>query len=87
MYEVLIPKKMRRGIVKLPDDVQKLFWLLIFELKEKGAIRKELANFSDLGKGKYHCHVKRKHIVCWTWQKKSTVIAIYYAGSREGAPY
>jgi mRNA-degrading endonuclease RelE of RelBE toxin-antitoxin system len=87
MYTIVIPKKIRRSVEKLPDDVQDVFWLLVDVLREKGAIRKEWKNFSDLGKDKYHCHVQRKYVVCWKWKKKSVVIDVYYAGSREGAPY
>jgi hypothetical protein len=87
MYEVTIPNRVMRGLDKLPDDVQDVFWLLVDELRAKGAIRKDWDNFSSLGRHRYHCHVKRKHVACWMWIKGSIFIEIYYAGSREGAPY
>jgi hypothetical protein len=87
MFAVVIPKKVHRSLERLTEDVQSVCWLLINKLREKRAIRKEWANFSVLGKNTYHCHVKRKYIVCWAWERKSIVIDVYYVGSREGVPY
>ena len=35
----------------------------------------------------YHCHLTHRYVACWSWQKGSEVIEVYYAGSREDAPY
>ena len=57
------------------------------ELEQDGPIRKELQNYSDLGQGRYHCHLSYKWVACWKWEKGTIVIEVYYAGSRENAPY
>ena len=56
-------------------------------IKQNGAIRKNWQNFSALGKNKYHCHLKYSWVACWIWEKGNFIVEIYYAGSRENAPY
>lgn len=36
---------------------------------------------------KYHCHLKYNWVACWIWEKGTFIVEIYYAGSRENAPY
>jgi hypothetical protein len=36
---------------------------------------------------KYHCHLSNKWVACWKNEKDSIIIEVYYAGSRENAPY
>lgn len=86
-YSVLIKRKTERGLKKLPKDVGKLLFLLIEDLKADGAIQKSWHNFSPLGEDKYHCHLNYSYVACWTWQKGTIEIEVYYVGSRESAPY
>ncbi|MDR1727901.1 MAG: hypothetical protein LBT74_08285 [Acidobacteriota bacterium] len=79
--------KTERNLDRLPEPVRKLFFLLVEDLKADGPIQKSWPNFSSLGKDKYHCHLNRSHVACWTWKKGSVEIEVYYAGSREKAPY
>ena len=44
-------------------------------------------NFSPLGKDKFHCHLNYRYVACWTYEKETITIEVYYAGSREKAPY
>ena len=44
-------------------------------------------NYSKLGKNKYHCHLNYRHVACWTAEKETITIEVYYVGSREKAPY
>lgn len=53
----------------------------------KGPIRREWAHFSKLGENEYHCHLSYKWVACWRYEKESIIIEVYYAGSRENAPY
>jgi len=86
-YEVRIKKKVGRGLLKLPSDVQKLFFLLIADLQTEGPIQTSWSNFSKLDQDQYHCHLNYRYVACWTCQKNEIVIEVYYAGSREKAPY
>jgi mRNA-degrading endonuclease RelE of RelBE toxin-antitoxin system len=86
-YEVRMKRKVERGLRKLPQSVQETMDYLIRDLEELGPIRKDWNNFSSLGKNRYHCHLSRSYAACWTWVKGSLVIEVYYAGSREDAPY
>jgi len=87
MYEVLIKKKAIKDIEKMPDFIQKKMANLIDDLREKGPTRAEWPNFGKLGKGAYHCHLSRKWAACWYCEEQSVIIEVYYAGSRENAPY
>ena len=86
-YEVRIKKKAERGLRKLPSDVQKLLFLLIADLQEDGPIQKTWRNFSPLGQDRFHCHLNYRYVACWTCREGEIVIEVYYAGSREKAPY
>ena len=86
-YEVHIKRKVARRLTRLPADVQKLFYLLIADLQVDGPIQKSWRNFSSLGGDRYHCHLNYRYVACWTCRKHDIVIEVYYAGSREKAPY
>lgn len=77
-----------KRIERAPESIQILFDELVENLEEKGPIQKKTwPNFSDLGKGKYHCHLAYSWVACWYCEAKTVEIEVYYAGSREGAPY
>ena len=86
-YEVRIKKKISRDLSKLPDEVRKLFFLLVADLQADGPIQKSWRNFSPLGKNRYHCHLTYRYVACWTCQKGEIVIEVYYVGTREKAPH
>jgi len=87
MYEIIIKKSVLKGIQKMPKNIQYTFESLVEDLKDKGPRRSEWPNFSKLGKNKYHCHLSYKWVACWFHEKKSIIIEVYYAGSRENVPY
>lgn len=87
MFNILVKKKVLKNFEKLPDKIQHKLTNLLEDLKEKGPIRTEWKNFSSLGDNRYHCHLDYRWVACWTWEKNSIVIEVYYAGSRENAPY
>lgn len=86
-FTVIWKKKVSKQVRNLPLDVQKAFFLLINDLKKTGAIQPNWRNFSSLGNNKYHCHLKYHWVACWEWQKETIRIEVFYAGSRENAPY
>ncbi len=87
MYEVRVTKEALKRIAKAPESVQILFDELAEELRDNGPIRSNWPNYSKLGTQRYHCHLKYSWVVCWCHEKDSLVIEVYYAGSREDAPY
>ncbi len=86
-YQVLVKRKVGRGLSKLPTDIKKLFFLLVADLQTAGPIQKSWRNFSPLGGDRYHCHLNYRYVACWTCRKREIVIEVYYVGSREKAPY
>jgi mRNA-degrading endonuclease RelE of RelBE toxin-antitoxin system len=87
MYKVLIGKRVLKSINKMPSKIQDKLDLLLFDLREKGPERVEWTNYSKLNDNSYHCHLAYKWVACWRHDKKSIIIEVYYAGSRENAPY
>ena len=71
----------------MPAMEQARLRMLILKLANEGPVQKSFPNFSDLGQGKYHCHLSYKWVACWKWEKGTIEIEVYYAGSREKAPY
>ena len=87
MYEVRISKSTLKNLERMPEKIQKRMGHLVNDLHEKGPARAEWPNYSKLGNNKYHCHLDRKWVACWQCEKRTTIIEVYYAGSRENAPY
>lgn len=87
MYKVSETKNARKGVCKLPNKVRKKYELLLNDLRLNGPVLKSWKNFSSLGGNKYHCHLSYHWIACWEWHKDKILIEVYYAGSRENAPY
>jgi len=71
----------------MPEKEQKRFANLVEDLVQKGPIRSEWRNFSKLGNNEYHCHLSCSWVACWRVEQDYMVIEVYYAGSREKAPY
>ena len=87
MYEVHIKRKVSNKLDKLPIFIQQKLFNLIEDLHEKGPIRTDWPNFSKLNGDKYHCHLSYKWVACWICEQNTLRIEVYYAGSREKAPY
>ncbi|MBR5095934.1 MAG: hypothetical protein IK015_00085 [Treponema sp.] len=86
-YQVFVKKKIRRNLEKLPQNVQDLFDELTEDLTAKGPEQPSWPNYSKLSKTKYHCHLNYSYVACWKCENDSIEIEVYYAGSRENAPY
>ncbi len=78
---------MLRRIQRLPDTVQRRVANLVEDLLACGPIRNERPNSRKSELDKFHGHLARDCVVCWTYKKDSQVIEVYYAGSRKNAPY
>ncbi len=60
---------------------------LVQSLKVSGPIQPLFWHYSKLGGDRYHCHLALNWVACWTCRDGSIDIEVYYAGSREKAPY
>jgi hypothetical protein len=87
MYRVTVKKAAMKRIAKAPESVRLLFDELADDLEAKGPIQTAWPNYSALGKSKYHCHLVYSWVACWYNETDSIEIEVYYAGSREDAPY
>jgi hypothetical protein len=86
-YEVVLRRKVERGLSKLPLRVQKKLAVLANDLRDQGPVQPTWPNYSKLSRTEYHCHVERSWVACWRHEKQSIVIEVYDVGSREKAPY
>jgi mRNA-degrading endonuclease RelE of RelBE toxin-antitoxin system len=87
MFKVSIKKKAIKSIEKMPLKIQEKMVLLLKDLKNKGPMLIEWPNYSKLNDNLYHCHLSYKWVACWKHEKNTIIIEVYYAGSRENAPY
>ena len=86
-FKVTIRKPALKGIQKAPLQVQKRFYSLLMDLKLLGPVQPHWPNYSPLGKLTYHCHLNYHWVACWRHENDTIEIEVYYAGSREDAPY
>ncbi|MCL2809433.1 MAG: hypothetical protein FWD24_05130 [Treponema sp.] len=87
MHTVLVKKKVYKIIEKAPLTVQILFDELVKDLQDKGPIQNKWPNYSKLSENRFHCHLNYSYVVCWYNENDSIQIEVYYAGTREKAPY
>ena len=87
MYLVVVKKAAIKKIAKAPETVRQLFDDLTEDLEAIGPIQPAWPNYSALGKETYHCHLNYSWVACWYCESGSIEIEVYYAGSREDAPY
>jgi mRNA-degrading endonuclease RelE of RelBE toxin-antitoxin system len=86
-YEILISKKVQKNLFRLPQNARQRFTALAEQLREKGPVAYDWQNYSKLSEDRYHCHLTYSYVACWTHEKGTITIEVYYVGSRENAPY
>lgn len=86
-YKVIIKKRLLRQVEKMPKFERKKLDALVADLRASGPIRAEWMNYSKLSANEYHCHLSYHWVACWRHEKETIEIEVYYAGSRENAPY
>ena len=84
---VFYRRKVEKNVQRMPLREQQIFANLVEDLIAKGPIRSEWRNFSKLGPNEYHCHLSYSWVACWRATAQTVEIEVYYAGSREDAPY
>jgi mRNA-degrading endonuclease RelE of RelBE toxin-antitoxin system len=86
-YQIFVKKKIEKLLRSVPPAVQDSFTALRDDLAEKGPFQANWPNYSPLGNDRYHCHLTNNYVACWKWEQGTIIIEVYYAGSRESAPY
>ena len=86
-FKVIWKRKIDKQIAKMPVKIQDKFHDLVSDIRKSGPVQRGWANFSDLGKDLYHCHLGYSWVACWTAKKDTVIVEVYYVGSRESAPY
>ena len=86
-YRVTITKRAQKSAAKMPMKERGRLRDLVTQMEESGPVRPEWPNYSPLGPGKHHCHLSYHWVACWRHEKETIEIEVYYAGSRENAPY
>ena len=87
-WQVVFTGKAAKQAKKLPQREQDILITLVRDLQLSGPVQPRWKNYSKLGKGEYHCHLSYKWVACWRVEDGEVeLIEIYYAGSRENAPY
>ena len=87
MFRVKIKNKALKTAEKMPAHIQEKLAALVQDLRDKGPVQSGWPNYSKLGDDDYHCHITSKWVACWYCKDKTLFIEVYYAGSRENAPY
>ena len=87
MYEVVVKHSLLKSIQKMPEPIQRKMANLVEDLRDKGPFRSDWPNYSKLNANQYHCHLSRSWVACWSHKRNTVLIEVYYAGSRENAPY
>ena len=87
-YVVTMKRSVLKAIGKLPEAVQDRFRALTKVLEAEGPTGPHTwKKYSKLGENEYHCHLNYSYVAVWRHEKKTIIIEVTYAGSREDAPY
>jgi len=86
-FRIVIKKKALKTAAKMPEPVQRQLKMLVNDLAHNGPVLPAWPNYSKLSREEYHCHLGRKWVACWRSREGEIEIEVYYAGSRENAPY
>ncbi|OQY13807.1 MAG: cytotoxic translational repressor of toxin-antitoxin stability system [Desulfobacteraceae bacterium 4572_19] len=91
IWVVTSTKRVKKQVKKLPQRVKAALYILVTEIKELGPVRGNWPNYSSLGSGQHHCHLKKGHptyVAVWkVIDKEIQIVEIQYAGTYEKTPY
>lgn len=95
-WSVIIPKKVRKQVDKLPPAIYETFYLLVAALKTDGPEAKGWHHFGRLVTSKrepdmYHCHLNKgapRYVAVWRVEDQTVeMMEMRYVGTHEGADY
>jgi len=71
--------------------IRELLFQLLREIESSGPVRGNWPNYSKLGDGKHHCHLKKgkpTYVAVWVEREDEIrLVEVVYAGTHEKAPY
>ncbi len=86
-----LTKKAEKQAAKLPKTIRELLFQLLREIESSGPVRGDWPNYSKLGDGKHHCHLKKgrpTYVAVWVERENEIrLVEVIYAGTHEKAPY
>ncbi len=86
-----LTKQAERQAAKLPVRIRELLFQLLREIESSGPVRENWPNYSKLGDGKHHCHLKKgtpTYVAVWVEREDGIrLVEVVYAGTHEKAPY
>ena len=76
-FQVIVKRKVERGLRKLPENIRDKFFILAEQLRKKGPIAPNWQNYKALGNNRYHCHLAYHWVACWYHDKGTVIIEVY----------
>ena len=90
-WTVTIHRRVAKNLSRLPCSVREVLFALLYEIERMGPVRGNWPNYSSLGKGRHHCHLKKgkpTYVAIWEVKDKSIrLVEITYVGTHAKAPY
>jgi mRNA-degrading endonuclease RelE of RelBE toxin-antitoxin system len=90
-WNITLHPKVRKGIAKLPHNIQRKLAFLLREIELSGPARGDWPNYGKLGRDLHHCHLKKgqpTYVAVWqVIDKEIRLVEVIYAGTHEKAPY
>ena len=90
-WTVSVHRRVAKNLSRLPRSVREVLVALLREIEKMGSMRGNWPNYSPLGKGRHHCHLKKgrpTYVAVWEVKDKSIrLVEITYVGTHAKAPY
>lgn len=89
-WTVTLHRKAEKQAALLPRPVIAALNELMQNIKESGPVRGDWPNYSKLGDGRHHCHLKKgkpTYVAVWFEDKGTITVEVIYVGTHEKAPY
>jgi len=90
-WHITTSKRIERQIQRLPARVRDSLQVLVAELQQTCPVRGNWPNYSSLGGGRHHCHLKKgrpTYVAVWrVVNPHAREMEILYVGTHEKAPY
>jgi len=90
-WTVTLSTRVAKGCKTLPKAVKKSLALLLTDIEDFGPVRGDWPNYSKLGHGRHHCHIKKgrpTYVAVWEENNgKVKLVEVTYVGTHEKAPY
>ena len=89
-WTVTIHRAVEKRLPKLPGKVLDSLARLLAEVEISGPVRGNWPNYSKLGDGRHHCHLKKgkpTYVAVWSEDRETVTVEVVYVGTHEKAPY